>query len=228
MPATTIATLTCEYQSNPLGLDVLQPRLSWQMQSNQRDAHQTAYQILVAPSETSLTSGRELLWDSGKVATEQSTQVVYHGPALAAGQRVHWKVRVWNEVGEEVESAPAWWEMGLLDNGNWQADWITPDWDEDVSQSQPSPLLRRSFKAEGGLVTARIYATSLGLYELRLNGQRVGDAVLTPGWTSYDHRLLYQTYDVTDLMREGDNVLGAMLGDGWYRGHLGFTRSRHF
>jgi len=179
MPTTTIANLTCEYQINPLGIDVLQPRLSWQMQCDQRGACQTAYQILVAASEASLASGRELLWDSGKVETDQSTQVVYHGPALASGQRVHWKVRVWNEAGQETESTAAWWEMGLLDNGNWQADWITPDWDEDVSQSQPSPLLRRSFSVESGLVTARIYATSLGLYELRLNGQRVGEAVLT-------------------------------------------------
>jgi alpha-L-rhamnosidase len=227
MPTTTIANLTCEYKINPLGIDVLQPRLSWQMQSDQRGAHQTAYQIFVAPSEASLANGRELLWDSGKVETDQSTHVVYTGPALAPGQRVHWKVRVWNEVGQETESIPAWWELGLLDSSHWQADWITPDWDEDVSRSQPAPLLRRGFKAEGGIVAARVYATSLGLYELRLNGQRVGDAVLTPGWTSYDHRLQYQAYDVTDLIREGDNVLGAMLGDGWYRGYLGFTGDRN-
>jgi alpha-L-rhamnosidase len=116
--------------------------------------------------------------------------------------------------------------MGLMDSANWRADWITPDWDEDVSQSQPAPLLRRSFVAEKDVVAARIYATSLGLYELRLNGQRVGDAVLTPGWTTYHHRLQYQTYDVTALVRGGDNVLGAMLGDGWYRGRLDFTGQR--
>jgi alpha-L-rhamnosidase len=227
MPTTTIANLTCEYQINPLGIDVLQPRMSWQMQSDQGGAYQTAYKILVAPSETSLAGGRELLWDSGKVETDQSTHVVYYGPALVSGQRVHWKVRVWNEAGEETESAPAWWEMGLIDSSNWQAEWITPNWDEDVSRPQPAPLLRRRFNAESDLVAARMYATSLGLYELRLNGQRVGDAVLTPGWTSYDHRLQYQTYDVTSLVREGDNVLGAMLGDGWYRGYMGFTRERN-
>jgi alpha-L-rhamnosidase len=115
----------------------------------------------------------------------------------------------------------------LLDSGNWQADWITPDWDEDTSRPQPAPLLRHSFSADSGIVAARVYATSLGLYELRLNGQRVGDAVLTPGWTSYDHRLQYQTYDVTDLVHEGDNALGAILGDGWYRGYMGFTGERN-
>ncbi|MBN1876734.1 MAG: glycoside hydrolase family 78 protein [Anaerolineae bacterium] len=227
MPITTISNLTCEYRSDPLGIDVPQPRLSWQMQSDQRGACQTAYQILVATSEASLASGRELLWDSGKVETDQSTQVVYQGPALAPGQRVHWKVRVWNETGQEIESPPAWWEMGLLDNSNWQAHWITPDWDEDTSRSQPAPLLRRSFRAESGLIAARIYVTGLGLYELRLNGQRVGDTVLTPGWTNYDHHIQYQTYNVTGLMREGDNVLGVMLGDGWYRGYMGFAGDRN-
>ncbi len=146
MPATNISNLTCEYQINPLGIDVLQPRLSWQMQSDHRGACQTDYQVHVANSKTALAGGRELLWDSGKIETDQSTQVVYRGPALVAGQRVYWKVKVWNELGEVAESSPAWWEMSLLDS-NWQADWITPDWDEDTSRSQPAPLLRRKFNA---------------------------------------------------------------------------------
>ena len=227
MPKTAVSNLTCEYQINPQGIDVLQPRLSWQMQSDQRGAYQTAYQIIVASTDVNMNSEQALLWDSGQVETDQSIHVVYRGPALASGQRVYWKVRVWDEAGEMAESATAWWEMGLLDVADWQADWITPDWDEDLDQSHPSPLLRRSFNAESGLVTARIYATSLGLYELRLNGQRVSDAVLTPDWTSYHNRLQYQTYDVTTLLRTGDNVLGAILGDGWYRGHMGFTGSRN-
>ena len=206
MSTTTISNLTCEYQTNPLGIDVLQPRLSWQMQSDQRNAYQTAYQIFVAPSEAALESGQNLLWDSGRVETDQSTLVPYQGSALDAGQRVYWQVRVWNEAGQASDSPSAWWEMGLLDSSNWQADWITPAWDEDTSRPNPAPMLRRGFSADSDLVAARIYATSLGLYELRLNGQRVGDAVLTPGWTSYDNILQYQTYDVTDLLREGDNV----------------------
>ncbi|MCG3208809.1 MAG: hypothetical protein FOGNACKC_02421 [Anaerolineae bacterium] len=223
---TTISNLTCEYQTNPLGIDVLQPRLGWQMHSDHRGASQTAYQILAASSAADLAGGRELLWDSGKIETDQSTQVVYSGPVLAACQRVYWKVKVWDETGQVAESAPAWWEMSLL-NSPWQAGWITPEWDEDVNRSQPAPLLRRTFSADSGLIAARVYATSLGLYQLRLNGQRVGDAVLTPGWTSYDHRLQYQTYDVTGLVRPGDNALGAILGDGWYRGHMGFTGARN-
>lgn len=227
MPKTTISSLSCEYQTNPLGIDVPQPRLSWQMQSDQRGACQTAYQLLAAASESDLTGGRELLWDTGKVETDQSIHVAYEGPTLVSGQRVFWKVRVWNEAGQETESLPAWWEMGLLDRSDWQADWITPDWDEDVDRPQPSPQLRRVFTLRDGVVAARLYATCLGLYELRLNGQRVGEALFAPGWTSYDHRLHYQTYDVTNLLQAGDNVLGAILGDGWYRGYLGFTGERN-
>jgi alpha-L-rhamnosidase len=136
-------------------------------------------------------------------------------------------VRVWDEGDETSESPSAWWEMGLLDSSNWHADWITPDGDEDISRPHTGPLLRRQFQVENNLVSARIYATSLGLYELHLNGQKVGDAVLTPGWTSYDHRLQYQTYDVTEQLLDGENVLGAMLGDGWYRGYLGFVSDRN-
>jgi alpha-L-rhamnosidase len=227
MPAITISNLTCEYQSNPLGIDVLKPRLSWQILSDQRGAYQTAYQIFAAISETGLESGQALLWDSGKVETDQSVLVQYNGPMLTAGQRVYWKVRVWNEAGKVTDSATAWWEMGLLDSGNWQADWISPDWDEEAGLPQPAPLLRRDFTVGGNLITARIYTTSRGLYELRLNGRRVTDAVLTPGWTSYEHRIQYQTYDVTDLLHEGDNTLGAILGDGWYRGYMGFTGERN-
>ncbi len=227
MPLTKISNLTCEYQINPLGIDELRPRLSWQIESDRRGVHQTAYQIQAALSEVALASGQPLLWDSGKVESAQSIQVPYDGPALRSGQRVYWKVRVWDEVGDEAESSPAWWEMGLLDGSEWQANWIAPGWAEDISRPQPCPLLRRTFDVDGDLVSARLYATSLGLYELRLNGQQVGDAVLTPGWTSYQHRLQYQTYDVTELLQAGNNALGAILGDGWYRGYLGFTGGRN-
>ena len=221
--------LTCEYFTNPIGLDVRQPRLSWQVSAEQRGARQTAYQILVSENpavEKDPVAG--VLWDTGKIISDSSLHVPYAGTALQAGQRCYWRVRVWDENDTvSAWSKTAFWEMGLLDSSNWQANWITPDWDEDISRSQPAPLLRRSFDVESDLVAARIYATSLGLYELRLNGRRVGDAVLTPGWTSYDHRLQYQTYDVTDLMQAGDNVLGVILGDGWYRGRLGFTKCRN-
>lgn len=222
-------SLICEYFTNPIGLDVHQPRLSWQVSSEHRGARQTAYQILVSNNPTgSEDPASDMLWNTGKVRSDNSLHVPYKGPSLRPGQRCYWRVRVWDEKDTaSTWSETAFWEMGLLESSNWQAHWITPDWDEDVSQPQPAPLLRRSFSAKGDLVTARIYATSLGVYELRLNGQCVGDAVLAPGWTSYDHRLQYQTYDVTTLMRQGDNVVGAMLGDGWYRGYMGSKGHRN-
>lgn len=211
--------LICEYFTNPIGLDVPHPRLSWQVRAKRRSARQTAYQILVTQTiEPTAVS----LWNTGKVASDNSLHVRYDGPPLEPGQRCYWQVRVWDE--NDVVSSwseTAFWEMGLLHNSNWHAAWITPDWDEDASQPQPASMLRRPFKAESDIVAARIYATSLGLYELRLNGERVGDAILTPGWTSYEHRLQYQTYDVTKMVCEGDNVLGAVLGEGWYRGYMG-------
>lgn len=229
----TLEQLTCEYFSNPLGIDVPQPRLSWQLNTSRRGVRQAAYQLQVATTASALMAGdslaADLLWDTGKVRSDQSLHLVYAGPALQAGQRYHWRVRIWDENEDRSAwSAPAFWEMGLLANTNWQATWITPDWDEELTQPQPAPLLRRDFRVDNDIVAARIYATSLGLYELRLNGQRVGEAVLTPGWTSYKHRIQYQTYDVTALLQQGENVIGALLGDGWYRGFLGFQTQRNF
>ncbi len=225
----TPGKLTCEYYANPVGLDIRRPRLSGLGSAGRRGARQTAYQVLVGKDPAGLENpAAGVWWDTGKVMSGSSLFIPYAGPALSPGQRCYWRVRVWDEHDVVSPWSPvAFWEMGLLDSGNWQAEWISPDWDEDLNRPQPAPLLRRSFSAAGDPVAARLYATSLGLYELRLNGRRVGDAVLTPGWTSYDHRLQYQTYDVTGLVRAGHNVVGAMLGDGWYRGYLGNTGCRN-
>ena len=116
--------------------------------------------------------------------------------------------------------------MGLLSPTDWKAKWIEPELKEDLNKSQPSPFLRGGFKLNGTVRSARAYVTSHGLYELHINGQRVGDQVFTPGWTSYNKRLQYQTYDVTSMLKKGDNVAGAILGDGWYRGNIGFSGNR--
>lgn len=224
----SLTNLICENFENPIGIDELHPQLGWKSHSPRRGARQSAYQIRVATDATHLSNGTNLLWDTDKVASDASIHLPYAGAALQARQRCYWQVRVW----DENDTASAWsdvafWEMGLLDSANWQADWITPDWDEDLTAPQPAPILHRGFSASGEIARARIYATALGLYELHLNGQRVGDALLTPGWTTYRHRIQYQTYDVTDLLQVGENAIGAMLGDGWYRGHLGFQRQRN-
>lgn len=221
-----VTGLRTEYAVNPLGIDVRKPRLSWQIQSERRDVLQSAYHIRVAGSETDLAAGRNLIWDSGKVASPESIQQVYGGPDLKSGQMYYWQVRVWDVSGKSSDwSAPAWWETGKL--SDWKASWIEPDLTEDPKKSNPAPLLRRRFTLSGAIRSARAYVTAHGLYEMHLNGRRVGEDLFTPGWTSYNKRLQYQTYDVTDMLRRGDNAVGVMLGDGWYRGNLGFTNQRN-
>jgi alpha-L-rhamnosidase len=220
--------LRCEYKVNPLGIGVLRPRLSWQMRSRRRGACQTAYQIAAADDAAALENNAHMRWDSGRVESDASIHVPYGGPELRSGERCAWRVRIWDETGAVSPwSEAAWWEMGLLSVADWQAAWITPAWDEDKHSSQPCPLLRRVFGVRGPVRSARLYATALGLYACALNGQRIGDQQLTPGWTSYDTRLQYQTYDVTELLAPGDNALSAVLADGWYRGHLGFQGQRN-
>jgi alpha-L-rhamnosidase len=223
----SVANLRCEYQVNPLGIDVRRPRLSWQLTSTLHGALQTAYRVWVAESPEALRA-EDLLWDSGKVPSGESIHRPYGGPDLESGQRCYWQVRVWD--GDDVPSqwsAAAFWEMGLLDAADWQAAWIQPDLEEDTSTSTPCPMLRTTFTVDGAVQSARAYVTALGLYEMELNGHRVGDQVFTPGWTAYDKRLQYQTYDVSDLLVEGENAAGVVLGDGWYRGYLGFGGQRN-
>ena len=224
----TVGELRVEYLTNPIGIDVVQPRLSWRIASARRNTMQAAYQIQVASREASFTGGANLLWDSGKVGSDTSVFVEYRGPATTSRTRYYWRVRVWDTNGRTSPWSPvAFWETGLLQPTDWTARWIGPPPTTSDSLPSPSPLLRRSFQVAERVRSARLYITSLGLYEAYLNGQRVGDQLFTPGWTSYRRRLQYQTYDVTQLVRPGTNVVGAMLGDGWYRGQLGFFGQRN-
>ena len=216
-----VQDLRCEYQDNPLGIDVVQPRLSWKLASEQRGVAQSAYQIRV-------TDTSDVLWETGKVLSHQSIHVPYGGPVLRSGQRCTWQVRVWD--GNDQPSAwsePAWWEMGLLHPIDWQAHWIEPGWQEDPKAARPCPYLRTTFSVDGPVSSARAYITSHGLYELFLNGQRVGNAYFTPGYTSYHRRLQYQTYDITALLQEDENAIGVIVGDGWYRGKSGAFSQRN-
>lgn len=222
MSQVTLDHLRCEYLSNPLGIDEREPRLSWIMLSEERGQRQTAYQILVASSQEQLAADTGDVWDSGQVMSDQSAHIVYCGLPLKTGQRCWWKVRVWDMDGQPTAySDPAWWEMGLLEDGDWRAEWIGSG-EAERANLQPSAYLRRKFSLDKPIREARIYATAKGVYELRLNGTRVGDAVLSPGWTDYDTRIQYETYDVTDLLRPGANAIGAILGTGWYCGYIGY------
>ena len=223
----TVTNLRCEYKGNPVGTDILQPRLSWKLVSSERGTTQVAYQIRVAVSPAKLAKN-ELLWDSGKQSSDNSTQVVYGGPALQTGQRYFWQVQVSDNQGRTSPwSEPAYWEMGLLQASDWKASWVTPNVQEDLAKSNPSPMLRRVFEAKKDIVSARLYASAMGLYQLELNGKRVGDQYFTPGWTAYDFRFQYQTYDVTAQLKPGKNCVGALLGDGWFRGYMAWGNNHN-
>jgi alpha-L-rhamnosidase len=223
-----VVSLRTEYKEHPLGIDTAKPRLSWKITSGRRGTMQGGYQIRVARTERDLRAGARLVWDSARVASDQSVNHAYAGPPLVARQRYYWQVRAWDDAGVASSwSEPAWWEMGLLQPSDWQARWVEPDVPDNDPKPAPAPMLRREFALEGKVAQARLYVTSHGLYELHLNGQRVGDQVFTPGWTSYNKRLQYQTYDVTSLVKSGENALGALLGSGWYRGELAWESHRN-
>ncbi len=212
--------LRTEYLENPLGIDVHKPSLSWQIASEKRSVLQGAYEVQAARSLTDLDAGK-LLWDSGRVASDNTTSVRYEGPDCLSAERIHWRVKVWDQNDQPSDwSEPAWWEMGLFDEKEWTADWIEVGWDEDPKAFNPCPFFRRSFKLDKTVRSARLYITAHGLYEAWLNGQRVGDQAFTPGYTPYDKMLQYQVYDVTRMLQKGENALGAILGDGWYRGKV--------
>jgi beta-glucosidase-like glycosyl hydrolase len=228
--------LRCEYRENPLGIESAQPRLSWWLRSDVRGQQQAAYQVLVASSPEVLARGEGDLWDSGRVASDQSVLVTYRGKPLAALQQVWWKVRAWPQKPAEgqpsVWSEPGTWTMGLLQPRDWRAKWITFDTAKglegrDVSDAgqivgkdgkliPPLPLLRKMFLAEKSIRRAVVCVCGLGQYELAVNGDKIGDHVVDPGWTNYCKRCLYTMYDVTAALHRGENVLAVMLGNGMY------------
>ncbi|MHA1232265.1 MAG: family 78 glycoside hydrolase catalytic domain, partial [Candidatus Helarchaeota archaeon] len=230
--------LKCEYLVNPLGIDVLNPRLSWIIKSNLRNVKQTAYRIIVSSSSELLNNDVGDLWDTGIIKSDQQNQIAYSGKPLSSRLFCHWKVKIWDNHGNESPwSKPAFWSMGLLYPSDWKASWIGTPKKKPLFRKllrftrkkkiDPSPLLRFKFHIDKNVKKALLYASALGEYILYLNGSRIGDHFLAPEWTDYDHRVQYQTYDVSNLLKHGENVIGAILGDGWYIGNVGFiTGSR--
>jgi len=216
----SITNLICEYRRNPLGIDVMEPRLGWQLSSDQPNTKQTAYRIFAASSPDKLAEGQTDVWDSGKVDSDQSVHVVYAGPRLDSRQRVYWKVLVWDQSGAPLESEAAWFEVGLLRRRDWKARWIGGELLGGPRTTVPQPYLRKPFALEGKVASARLYVTALGFHECSINGQVVGEDVFGPGWTDYNKRVQYKVYDVGNLLRQGDNVLGAVMGDGWAVGFI--------
>lgn len=220
--------LLCEYLSNPLGIDVLQPRLSWQLRAQARGEGQHGYQVLVASTPELLAAGIGDQWDSGEIPSEETLHIEYRGAPLRSRQRCWWMVRARDSRGQATGwSAPATFEMGLLEPEDWQASWIGA-----AEHITHAPCFRTEFSLEQPVIHARAYICGLGYYELRLNGHKVGDHELDPNWTNYDRRemrdllypiddqsttrALYVTYDITPLLQPGANALGVLLGNGWH------------
>lgn len=214
--------LQCEMLTNPLGIDVIQPRLSWQFQTNNTQVEQTAYHILVASSPEKLALNNADLWDSDKVESSQSINISYSGKTLDSKDEAYWKVKVWTNKGETEWSKTAHWSMGILTYAEWKSTrWI--GYNElfpGDSVSQFSKLsaryIRKQIDLEKKVKKAKVYIMGMGLYEFYINGKKIGDHVLAPVPTDYTQNVKYNVFDVTSQLKQGENVLGTILGNGRY------------
>ncbi len=219
--------LRTEYKSDPV-TDSSRPRLSWELNSDTRGQMQLAYQIMVASSPELLAAGKADLWNSEKIAGNTTNQVEYAGKPLQSRASCFWRVRSWDKNGIPGEwSKTARWEIGLLSKADWKAAWIGNDLTAlgkgKTYHLPPSPFFRKEVVLKQNIKKARLYVTALGLYEFQINGRRIGNDWFTPGWTDYNKRVYYQTYDVTSDLKAGKNGFGAILADGWYAGYLGYA-----
>ena len=212
----------CENRVNPLGLDMASPRFSWQLQSDQPNQVQTAYQIRVG-----LKNSKSEIWNSGKQMSAQSVFVPYAGDALHSATLYRWQVRVWDKHGREGPwSDWSYWQMGLLSSRDWKAKWVESSSTADTVNG-PAFLFRKKFSTKKNVLSATVFITVHGMYEAFLNGKKIGDAFLTPGWTSYKKRLQYQVFDVTSQLLQGANAFVIDIGSGWYRTNLGWNDNKN-
>jgi alpha-L-rhamnosidase len=196
--------LRCEYLTDPVGIDVPQPRFSWVLEHRARGESQSAFQLLVSLKPDAVAGDQ---WDTGKVLSGQSVHVAYTGKHLVSGQAYYWKVRYWDSSNHPGPySAAAHFETGLFESADWKGHWING-----------ANQFRREFNLPTRPVRARAYVAGVGYYELRVNGHKVGDHVLDPAWTTYDQRVLYTVYDITERLRPGANAVGVSLGEGWFK-----------
>ncbi len=237
-----LGNLTCEYLQNPMGIETQTPRFSWEITSKVNGEFQTAYRIIVSDSEISIKNEKGNIWDSGKIESANSNNINYKGLELYPAKRYWWKVKWWNSKGVEQNwSEVEWFETGLFSKTDWkEANWIGLAKDSrsdefksrplknkvmeqpQMETSHPAPLFRKEFSVSKKIKNARIYLSGLGYNELYINGEKVGDAVLNPGQTSYDKRAFYDIYDVTSSITNGKNIIGVMLGNGFYGQNMAF------
>lgn len=211
-----ITNLMVEYISEPLGIDVKTPRFYWKVDGQeQKNIMQEAYNIKASADK----NYNDIIWDTGRVDSSDSIHIPWNGTVIESKTTIYWQVKVWDNQGNESDWICSKFESGLIDD-EWPADWITPSTGGDLVEESPSPILRKEFTVDKAVTKARLYITALGLYQAEINGKRVGDMELTPGWTSYQNWVQYQTYDITDSITNGDNAIAVTLGNGWYRGPL--------
>jgi len=226
--------LQCEYLSDPLGIDVITPRLSWKLSPNGSFIKQQSYQILVADNQKDLENNIGNLWDTKKVISDRSIQLKYKGNKLGSRQKVYWKIRVWNQDNKVSDwSKIALWEMALLHPSDWKAKWVGTKDSKKIKwkQKNPTSYYRREFTVKNDIQNARAYISAVGYYELYINGKKVGDHVLSPNQSNYNKRQevgfednrvanlasrnLYETYDISEYLQQGENVVSVILGNGW-------------
>ncbi len=230
----TVTNLRCEYRQDPLGVDAINPRLSWELQSNLRNIKQAAYRVLVADDPWLLQTNNGNIWDSKKIISTASVQVEYKGKKLESAKKYFWKVMVWdNAKNVSAWSSEAAWQMGLLNKEDWKdAKWIAHEEINDTSIIAPHvhlngkrswgarlnalPMLRKSFSLTKNKKRVTAFVCGLGQFELFINGKKAGDHFLDPGWTNYSKHAMYVAFDITSLVRYYDNVIGVMLGNGFY------------
>jgi alpha-L-rhamnosidase len=254
--------LKCENLDNPQVVDIVKPRLSWVniAGEGERGQFQSAWEIRVAGTKEKLVNGQADLWNSGKVNSSQSVNIIYNGRALISRQDCWWQVRTWDKNGKISEwSEPAIWSMGLLNPGEWKAQWIGAPWQgeepipdpvrNENGQSvlkempPPAPLMRKKISISREIKEARAYVTGLGYFEFYVNGAKVSDDVLVPNQTNYgkrpglekagiplpddfrEYRVMYLSYDISGLLKKGENVLGAIVGNGFYNAPMNWTQS---
>jgi alpha-L-rhamnosidase len=217
----TLTSLTCNMLPDPSGLDDPSPCFSWTFATDGRGQEQSAYQVQVASTQEGLEGGDPVCWDSGKVVSDQSCGVAYAGVPLRSRRRYTWRVRAWDAAMQPgAWSEPAWFETALLAPEDWLAHWIAALPDDAPPAQNPAPYFLKSFQVPGPLASARVYVTGVGYYELTVNGQRVGAAVLDPAFTRYDRRVLYAIYDLAPYLRVGENIIGMVLGNGFFNQSL--------
>ncbi len=219
-----VGELTCEYQKNPLGVGTIRPRLGWVLsdEKSERGQYQTAFCIQVASSEQLLLSNKPDSWNSEKIHSIQSNNIIYNGKYLASGMSFYWRVKVWDKHNQVSGwSKISYWQMGLLNKTDWKGTWIGDTTglfsaDSMRFKDNPAPIFRREFNVAKKIKKATLHVSGIGYYEAFLNGNKIGNHLLDPGWTDYSKTVLYSTYDVTSSLQPGGNCLGMLLGNGWY------------